>query len=147
MNKNRIKKYEQIHKFQQQKMDLNKQQLAAQNQLIARLELQLMETRQEMEHVEAQFSENSNALTFSQQCDLAMMAIQRKINGHKLDLANANEKLDHLLHEYREQEIRLKSWEKLIQQEAQKIQSAILLAEIQTADQRYLATQFSGEQR
>jgi flagellar biosynthesis chaperone FliJ len=119
----------------------------AQNQLIVQLEQQQSQTRQEMEHVSSQFSKNSNALTFNQQCDFAMVAIQRKIDSQNLELASAHEKRDHLLTEYREQEKRLKSWEMLIEQESRKIQSAILLAEIQTADQRYLATQSFGEQR
>ena len=103
--------------------------------------------QEELACVATQFRMSSDATMFNQQCDVALIEIQRKINSVKMDIATADEKLDHLLHTFRESNKQLKSWEKLVEQETEKAVSAELLKEMHLADERYLATQFAGGQR
>lgn len=145
MNSPRIKKYGRLYKFQQQKFDLLKQQLAAQQAELSELNGQLKKLMSDQVQVQDQRTIEANSLMFYQQIELASVDIQRRINRKKIEIATADEKLDHLLHTFREQNQKLKSSEKLIEQETKKLQATRLLIEMLAADERYLATHFVQE--
>ena len=147
MSRNRLIKYGRILKFQQQQLDLVKQQIGAQRQLISQLRGHRVNLEKELSNVAGQFEVNAAATMYHQQINLSMVAIQRKINAARIEIATADEKLDHLLHTFREQNKQLKSWEKLVEQETNRQTSAARAAEMHSADERYLASQFVGDQR
>ncbi len=147
MSRNRLIKYGRILNFQQQQLDLVKQQIGAQRQLISQLTGNRVNLENELTNVAEQFEVNVTATMYHQQINLSMVAIQRKINSARIEIATAEEKLDHLLHTFREQNKQLKSWEKLVEQETNRQISATLAAELHSADERYLATQFGGVQK
>ncbi len=146
MSQNRIVKYEKMLHFQEKRLDQLKQRLAVQRNLIDDLHRQRQSLIEELAKVGSQTNSGGNALTLHQQCELAMTQLQRQINGKKIEIATADEKLDYLLHTYREQDQQRKSWEKLVEQQSASIKSAVLLLEMQQADERYLLTDFVGEQ-
>lgn len=147
MSKNRLVKYEKILHFQQQQMDLLKQQIGSQRLLIQQLGQTRTDLEEELANVGTQFRLTPDATMFNQQCEYALIEIQKKINAIKTEIACADENLDHLLHTFREANKQLKSWEKLAEQEAERAASAAMLREMHLADERYLATQFAGGQR
>ena len=146
MSQNRIVKYEKMLHFQEKRLDQLKQKLAVQRNLIDDLHRQRQSLIEELAQVGSQTNSGGNAITLHQQCELAMTQLQRQINGKKIEIATADEKLDYLLHTYREQDQQRKSWEKLVEQQSASIKSAVLLLEMQQADERYLLTDFVGEQ-
>ncbi len=146
MSQNRIVKYEKMLHFQEKRLDQLKQKLSAQRNLIDDLHRQRQSLIEEIAQVGSQTNTRGNAITLHQQCELAMAQLQRQINGKKIEIATADEKLDYLLHTYREQDQQRKSWEKLVEQQSASIKSAVLLLEMQQADERYLLTDFVGEQ-
>ena len=73
-----------------------------------------------------QFQVTADAAMYHEQINLTMVTIQRKINAARIEIATADEKLDHLLHTFREQNKQLKSWEKLVEQETDRQTSAAL---------------------
>lgn len=146
MSQNRIVKYEKMLHFQEKKLDQLKQKLAVQRNLIDDLHRQRQSLIEELAQVGSQTNSGGNAIMLHQQCELAMTQLQRQINGKKIEIATADEKLDYLLHTYREQDQQRKSWEKLVEQQSASIKSAVLLLEMQQADERYLLTDFVGEQ-
>ena len=146
MTKKRLNKYERIVKFQQQKLDLLKQQIGAQRQLIDQLNGQRDGMNEELKNVAGQFPVTADAAMYHEQANLTMVAIQRKINAIRIEIASADEKLDHLLHTFREQNKQLKSWEKLVEQESERQAAAARRAEMNIADEQYLASQFVGGQ-
>lgn len=146
MNQNRSVKYEKMLHFQEKRLDQLKQKLAVQRNLIDDLHRQRQSLIEELAQVGSQTNSGGNAITLHQQCELAMTQLQRQINGKKIEIATADEKLDYLLHTYREQDQQRKSWEKLVEQQSASIKSAVLLLEMQQADERYLLTDFVGEQ-
>lgn len=147
MSKNRLIKYERILKFQQQQLDLIKQQIGSQRQLIDQLTGQRDGLEDEMSTVSSQFPVSADAAMYHEQINLAMVTIQRKIKATRIEIATADEKLDHLLHSFREQNKQLKSWEKLVEQESDRQSSAARQVEMHLADERYLASQFVGGQK
>ena len=146
MSQNRIVKYEKMLHFQEKKLDQLKQKLAVQRNLIEDLHRQRQSLIEELAQVGSQTNSGGNAIMLHQQCELAMTQLQRQIKGKKIEIATADEKLDYLLHTYREQDQQRKSWEKLVEQQSASIKSAVLLLEMQQADERYLLTDFVGEQ-
>lgn len=147
MSKNRLIKYERILKFQQQQLDLIKQQIGSQRQLIDQLTQHRIELEDELTEVAGQFPKASSSPMYYEQISLTMVSVQKKINAARIEIASADEKLDHLLHTFREQNKQLKSWEKLVERETDRQSSAARLVDMHLADERFLANQFVGGQQ
>jgi flagellar export protein FliJ len=143
MSRNRLVKYGKVLKFQQQQLNLIKQQIGSQNQLIDQLDQQKLQLENELVNIASQFRTDPKSAMLNLQCDQAMIAVQRKINFAKTEVATANERLDFLLHTFREKNKDLKSWEKLVQQESDKAVFARAKSEMLAADENYLSTHFA----
>jgi chromosome segregation ATPase len=146
MTNNRHDKFQRMRNFQLKRLEFVKQQLTAQQQFRAQLNCRQAELLNQLQQLHQPIGQSSNVLHIHQQTELALIELQRKINNIKTEIATADEKLDHLLHTYREQDQQLKSWEKLLEQEATKIASSLRLIDANQADDRYLATHFVGDQ-
>jgi flagellar biosynthesis chaperone FliJ len=147
MDKKRLIKYEKILHVQERQLDLIKQQIGTQRFLIA----QLIQRREELQRQQFEIGTGVNltadAASLMQQCSLVLLDLQQEINRVKTEIANADEKLDHFLRAFRSANQKLKSWEKLVEQESGRVVSAELLKEMHVADERYLATRFAGVKR
>ncbi len=143
MSRNRLVKYEKVLHFQQQQLNLIKQQIGSQRQLIDQLDQQKTNLENELTNIASQFRVEPESAMLNLQCDQAMIAVQRKINAAKTEVATANERLDFLLHTFREKNKDLKSWEKLVNQESDKAVSDFWKREMLEADENYLSTHFA----
>ncbi|MEQ1906685.1 MAG: flagellar FliJ family protein [Pirellulaceae bacterium] len=142
----KIHKFERMVKFQNNKLDILKQQMASANSKINSLNVEheklvtlLQETARQNLAVQT--------IAILQQIELAMCEIQKQINHNRTELAAAAQAFKMLRDAYLAQDRKLKSWEKLVEQETEKQISANNRTEIKQADETYLITRFGRELR
>jgi flagellar biosynthesis chaperone FliJ len=133
-------------KFQNNKLDILKQQMAIANSKINSLNIEHEELATLLQHTARQ-TLKVQTIANLQQVELAMCEIQRQINRNRTELAAAVQAFEILRDAYLEQDRRLQSWEKLVEQETDKQISADNQAEILQADENYLITRFGRELR
>ena len=140
-----IHKFERMVKFQNNKLDILKQKMAVKQTEINCLNSEYEQLTTFLQETSNQGSANHSVNTL-QQIEWAMIEIQRKVNGNRKELVTANESFHNLLQEFWDQDRRLKSWEKLVDQESIKTLSANNRLEMRHADETYLITRFVGDQ-
>ena len=82
-----------------------------------------------------------------QQCEIVMIQSQRKIKAKKIEIATADEKLDFLLHSYRDEDRRLNAWKKLVDREKYRTELENQNLQQREADELYLLTKGRGDVR
>jgi flagellar biosynthesis chaperone FliJ len=142
----KIHKFERMVKFQNNKLDILKQQMASTQSKINSLNVEHEKLTTLLQDTARQ---NLKVQTIAnlQQIELAMCEIQKQINHNRMELTAAVQSFEMLRDAYLEQDRRLKSWEKLVEQETDKQMSADNRAEILRADENYLITRFGRELR
>lgn len=147
MNENRIKKFERLLKFQTKRLDVLKQQLAVQRNLSDTLRQEYEQLVIQKSNIEKTQVIRSNDLAMLQQTDRAIVDLQRKINAKKGEVSSADERLDFLIHSFREQDRLCRSWEKLIERKAAESRMRAVKLEMQQADDLFLMSQRLGDSR
>jgi vacuolar-type H+-ATPase subunit D/Vma8 len=128
-------------KYQANQVELLQQQISVQNALISELNREQQRFHKQLQDLQSSSPGILNSIAAIQQCDLAMLETQRLIKAKRIEIATADEKLDHLLHTFRDEERRLNAWEKLVDRERHKDHSALMISELREADANYLLSQ------
>lgn len=147
MSHSRIAKFERMLKYQTNQVDLLQQQISAQQILINVLHKDYQELCGQLQDLQAASSVSVNSVTAYQQCELVMIQSQRKIKAKKIEIATADEKLDFLLHSYRDEDRRLNAWKKLVDQEKLRAGASNRNLQQREADKLYLLTKERGDVR
>ncbi len=145
MNRN-ISKFERMVKFQKNKLDKLKQQMAREQSTINGLNIEYEKLAVLFEETTQQ-NTTLQAIASLQQIELALSEIQKRIKKNRQELAARVETFQFLRDAYLEQDRTLKSWEKLVEQETDKKMSAENRIEMQQADETYLITRHGSDQR
>lgn len=138
MGQSRVSKFERMLKYQSNQVELLQQQIAVQNALISALNQEHLQLCKRLQDLQTNHKPSSNLVSTYQQCEVAMIEAQKLIKAKRIQIATADEKLDHLLHTYRDEEQRLKAWEKLVDREKLKGRAALSSSEIREADEIFL---------
>lgn len=138
MGQSRVSKFERMLKYQSNQVELLQQQIAVQNALISALNQEHLQLCKRLQDLQSNHASSSNLVSAYEQCEVAMMEAQKLIKAKKIEIATADEKLDHLLHSYRDEERRLNAWEKLVDREKLKGRAALISSEIREADEIFL---------
>ena len=145
MKNSRVIKYSRIREFQQKRIDLLKQKIAAQQQQVGLLKKQRQERIAEMRLIESELSFASQLLVGYEQSTLALQRVQQLIDESSEQIQQAESKLEILQQLWQREDRQLKSWEKLIELEQERLSSAHRIIDMRNADDRFLNTQFAGE--
>ena len=143
MNQNRIARFQRLLDYQEKRLDVTRQQLAVQQNLIDSLHHEQQSLQQEMANCQSADS-TPNSISKLEQSSLYQVQIQRNLNAKKIQIAEANEKLDHLLHVYREQEQRHRSWQKMVDHFNEAETAHVRTLEQKYADELYLLSTPEG---
>ncbi len=146
MNQNRIARFQRLLDYQEKRLDITRQQLAVQQNLIDSLHHEHRSLQQEMANCQSTDSPPTS-ISNLEQSNLCQVQVQRNLNAKKIQIAEANEKLDHLLHVYREQEQRHRSWQKMVDHFDEVETAHVRTLEQQYADELYLLSTPKGGTR
>ena len=147
MGQSRITKFERMLKYQTNQVDLLQQQISVQQALINVLNQEYQQLCKSLQDLQANQSCSLNSVSAYQQCEYAMIEAQKKIKAKKIEIATADEKLDYLLHTYREEDRRLNAWEKLVDRERVKGHAIVLSGEMRDADELFLLSKLGRVQQ
>lgn len=147
MSHSRITKFERMLKYQTNQVELFQQQVAVQQSLISKLHQDHQGLLQQLQVLQGSGSAPVNSVEAYQQCELAMIESQRKIKAKKIEISTADEKLDFLLHSYRDEDRRLNAWKKLIDRERCRAELENQNLKQREADEFYLLTRVRGDNR
>jgi flagellar biosynthesis chaperone FliJ len=147
MNQNRMGKFERMLHYQSNQVDLLQQQIASQQASISRLNEELAILKRHLETAQTGNDLGTESLASLQQRELSILEMAKRVKLKKSQIATAQEQLDHLWHRFKEEDRRLKGWEKLVERESSKQVSFVRNLEQRQADELFLLSKFAGEHR
>lgn len=146
MNPNRLQKFQKLLDIQGHQVDRLRQQIAVQDDLIESLRQEHQALLDQMQSVGSQFRNSQVKLTTLQQSDLVMVDLQKQVKAKKIEISTAEEKSDHLLHSFREENRLYKSWEKLIDRKIQENKTVASVMSMKETDDLYLIHHAQGNE-
>ncbi|HMP80995.1 MAG TPA: hypothetical protein PKD54_16180 [Pirellulaceae bacterium] len=135
----RLKQQKMMIRYYGKQRDAMQERVAIHQLRVQSLEQERDQWTETLNSIAAQIDPAADVLAQYQQCELAAMRCQHHIDQILARIRKTNQELDTLRQALLEHDRRAKSWEKLLEQEVERLRYAEFKTEYQAADERYLA--------